>query len=67
MTHNKRRGGFQTRPPTSHVPRPPSTVPAWCAVFASAAALAIRRASRRAAIQCRERNIRMFRSRHWIA
>ncbi|MDR0936911.1 MAG: hypothetical protein LBM98_09540 [Oscillospiraceae bacterium] len=54
----------------------PSTVPAQCAgtglgvaqpVIASAAALAIRRAYRRAAIQCRGRNIRMFLSRHWIA
>ncbi|MDR0937406.1 MAG: hypothetical protein LBM98_12085 [Oscillospiraceae bacterium] len=49
------------------LPRPTSNVPAPCAVFASAAALTIRRASRREAIQCRERNIRLFRSRHWIA
>ncbi|MDR0936621.1 MAG: hypothetical protein LBM98_08080, partial [Oscillospiraceae bacterium] len=36
---------------------PPSCVPAPCAVFASAAALTIRRAFRRAAIQCRGDNI----------
>ncbi|MDR0936908.1 MAG: hypothetical protein LBM98_09525 [Oscillospiraceae bacterium] len=36
-------------------------------VIASAAALAICRTYRRAAIQCREHNIRLFRSRHWIA
>ncbi|MDR0935807.1 MAG: hypothetical protein LBM98_03895 [Oscillospiraceae bacterium] len=36
-------------------------------VIASAAALAIRRTFRRAAIQCRERNIRMLPLRHWIA
>ncbi|MDR0935333.1 MAG: hypothetical protein LBM98_01475 [Oscillospiraceae bacterium] len=46
-----------SRPP-SNVPRPTSTVPAPCAVFASAAALATRRTFRRAAIQCREHNIR---------
>ncbi|MDR0935812.1 MAG: hypothetical protein LBM98_03920, partial [Oscillospiraceae bacterium] len=45
----------------------PTPVPAPCAVFASAAALTIRRTYRRAAIQCRSPQIRMFSPRHWIA
>ncbi|MDR0937197.1 MAG: hypothetical protein LBM98_10990 [Oscillospiraceae bacterium] len=49
------------------VRRPPSYVPAPCAVFASAAALAIRSTFRREAIQCRSPQIRMLSSRHWIA
>ncbi|MDR0936515.1 MAG: hypothetical protein LBM98_07550 [Oscillospiraceae bacterium] len=48
------RGGVAGKPR----PARPTHVPAPCAVFASATALTIRRTYRRAAIQCRERNIR---------
>ncbi|MDR0937563.1 MAG: hypothetical protein LBM98_12880 [Oscillospiraceae bacterium] len=48
--------GVVPRVVRGRVPRP-AHVPAPCAVFASAAALAIRRTYRRAAIQCRGDNI----------
>jgi hypothetical protein len=51
----------------SNVQRLSSNVPAQCAVFASRGKLAIRSIETGEAIQCRERNIRIYGLRHWIA